>query len=172
VRPFVVAAVLRGVTFDATRYKSFIDLQVLACTALITICTLGLSGTPSATCPARRRRSEPCTQFLQDKLHQNLCRQRSLVSVGTHDLATVKPPFTYEALPPAAISFVPLKQETEFRADKLLDVSITSMPHCERCVAASRLIPRQLNVCDDSCTTAPLSFQHGPAAPSATLASR
>jgi hypothetical protein len=28
VRPFVVAAVLRGVSFDATRYKSFIDLQV------------------------------------------------------------------------------------------------------------------------------------------------
>lgn len=29
VRPFVTAAVLRGVTFDAARYASFIDLQVL-----------------------------------------------------------------------------------------------------------------------------------------------
>ena len=48
VRPFVVAAVLRGVAFDPTRYASFIDLQ--------------------------------------DKLHQNLCRQRSLVAIGTHDL--------------------------------------------------------------------------------------
>jgi phenylalanyl-tRNA synthetase beta chain len=28
IRPYVVAAVLRGVTFDATRYTSFIDLQV------------------------------------------------------------------------------------------------------------------------------------------------
>ncbi len=28
VRPFVVAAVLRGVKFDAERYNSFIDLQV------------------------------------------------------------------------------------------------------------------------------------------------
>jgi phenylalanyl-tRNA synthetase beta chain len=28
IRPYVVAAVLRGVTFDATRYNSFIDLQV------------------------------------------------------------------------------------------------------------------------------------------------
>lgn len=28
VRPFMVAAVLRGIKFDATRYKSFIDLQV------------------------------------------------------------------------------------------------------------------------------------------------
>ena len=27
---------------------------------------------------------------LQDKLHANLCRQRSLVSIGTHDLGTVK----------------------------------------------------------------------------------
>ena len=28
VRPFVVCAILRGVTFDQQRYKSFIDLQV------------------------------------------------------------------------------------------------------------------------------------------------
>ncbi len=27
---------------------------------------------------------------LQDKLHQNLCRQRSLVAIGTHDLATLQ----------------------------------------------------------------------------------
>jgi phenylalanyl-tRNA synthetase beta chain len=31
IRPYVVAAVLRGVTFDATRYNSFIDLQVRLC---------------------------------------------------------------------------------------------------------------------------------------------
>lgn len=36
VRPFVVAAVLRGVSFDATRYKSFIDLQVPACSLHMT----------------------------------------------------------------------------------------------------------------------------------------
>lgn len=52
VRPFVVAAVLRGVTFDSTSYNSFIDLQ--------------------------------------DKLHQNLCRQRTLVAIGTHDLDKLK----------------------------------------------------------------------------------
>jgi len=28
VRPYVVAAILRGVTFDPVRYDSFIDLQV------------------------------------------------------------------------------------------------------------------------------------------------
>jgi phenylalanyl-tRNA synthetase beta chain len=52
IRPFVVAAVLRGVAFDRASYESFIDLQ--------------------------------------DKLHQNLCRQRSLVAIGTHDLDTLK----------------------------------------------------------------------------------
>jgi phenylalanyl-tRNA synthetase beta subunit len=62
VRPFVVCAVLRDVTFDAARYNSFIDLQ--------------------------------------DKLHQNICRKRSLVAIGTHDLDKVHGPFTYEALPP------------------------------------------------------------------------
>jgi phenylalanyl-tRNA synthetase beta chain len=30
---------------------------------------------------------------LQDKLHMNLCRQRRLVSMGTHDLDTVQGPF-------------------------------------------------------------------------------
>lgn len=27
---------------------------------------------------------------LQDKFHQNICRKRTLVSIGTHDLDTVK----------------------------------------------------------------------------------
>ena len=83
IRPFIVAAVLRGVSFTLARYASFIDLQ--------------------------------------DRLHTNLCRHRSLVAIGTHDLATLTPPFTYEALPPADISFRPLKQDKEWRADELLE---------------------------------------------------
>lgn len=82
VRPFAVAAVLRGVVFDAARYASFIDLQ--------------------------------------DKLHQNLCRQRTLVSIGTHNLGSIRGPFTYEAHPPSSIHFVPLKQTREFAADELM----------------------------------------------------
>lgn len=82
VRPFVVCAVLRGVTFNESRYNSFIDLQ--------------------------------------DKLHQNLCRQRSLVAIGTHDLDTLQGPFTYEARRPSQIRFMPLKQEKEFNADELM----------------------------------------------------
>ncbi|KAK3440690.1 hypothetical protein EUGRSUZ_B00970 [Eucalyptus grandis] len=72
IRPYVVSAVLRGITFDEASYNSFIDLQ--------------------------------------DKLHQNICRRRTLVEIGTHDLDTLEGPFSYEALPPSSISFVPLKQ--------------------------------------------------------------
>ncbi|PRP75071.1 phenylalanyl-tRNA synthetase beta chain-like [Planoprotostelium fungivorum] len=47
---------------------------------------------------------------LQEKLHQNICRQRSIVSIGTHDLDTVEGPFTYEALAPTDIQFAPLNK--------------------------------------------------------------
>ncbi|XP_074562785.1 phenylalanine--tRNA ligase beta subunit, cytoplasmic-like [Curcuma longa] len=58
---------------------------------------------------------------LQDKLHQNICRRRTLVAIGTHDLDTIQGPFSYEALPPQEINFVPLKQVKIFRADELLE---------------------------------------------------
>lgn len=57
---------------------------------------------------------------LQDKLHQNLARNRTLVSIGTHDLDTVKGPFTYEALPPKDIKFTPLNQTKEMNAEELM----------------------------------------------------
>uniref|UniRef100_A0A7S1CP76 phenylalanine--tRNA ligase n=1 Tax=Bicosoecida sp. CB-2014 TaxID=1486930 RepID=A0A7S1CP76_9STRA len=59
---------------------------------------------------------------LQDKLHQNICRRRSLVAIGTHDLATLKPPFRYRALPPTDIRFVPLSQEAEVDAAELMEI--------------------------------------------------
>ncbi|KAI8556759.1 hypothetical protein RHMOL_Rhmol05G0280000 [Rhododendron molle] len=148
IRPYVVCAVLRGITFDEARYNSFIDLQ--------------------------------------DRLHQNICRRRTLIAIGTHDLDTIDGPFTYEyamyrgprwrledpgpatrrnelghrqldivwelneeavvealmavgggvlsrggggvevivggvALPPSDINFVPLKQVKNFRADELME---------------------------------------------------
>ncbi|PIN09287.1 Phenylalanyl-tRNA synthetase beta subunit [Handroanthus impetiginosus] len=83
IRPYVVCAVLRGITFDEAQYNSFIDLQ--------------------------------------DRLHQNICRRRALVAIGTHDLDTIEGPFTYEALPPPEINFVPLKQTKNFRADELME---------------------------------------------------
>ncbi|XP_014256181.1 phenylalanine--tRNA ligase beta subunit [Cimex lectularius] len=83
IRPFVVAAVLRDITFTPESYASFIDLQ--------------------------------------DKLHQNVGRKRTLVSIGTHDLDTVTGPFTYEALPPEEIKFVPLNQKREYTAKELME---------------------------------------------------
>lgn len=59
---------------------------------------------------------------LQDKLHQNLARKRTLVAIGTHDLDTVSGPFIYDAKVPQDISFVPLNQSQAIRADKLLEM--------------------------------------------------
>ncbi|XP_045621888.2 phenylalanine--tRNA ligase beta subunit [Procambarus clarkii] len=59
---------------------------------------------------------------LQDKLHQNLARKRTLVAIGTHDLDTISGPFIYDAKPPQDISFVPLNQSEVIRADKLLEM--------------------------------------------------
>ncbi|KAF2325660.1 hypothetical protein GH714_032315 [Hevea brasiliensis] len=83
IRPYIVCAVLRDITFDEASYNSFIDLQ--------------------------------------DKLHQNICRRRTLVAIGTHDLDTLQGPFTYEALPPQDINFIPLKQVKKYRADELME---------------------------------------------------
>lgn len=58
---------------------------------------------------------------LQDKLHQNICRRRTLVAIGTHDLDTIQGPFTYNALAPQDITFVPLSQTRAFQAKELLD---------------------------------------------------
>jgi len=59
---------------------------------------------------------------LQDKLHQNIGRKRSLVSIGTHDLDTIVGPFTYDAKPPGDIKFHPLNQDKEYTATELMDL--------------------------------------------------
>jgi len=58
---------------------------------------------------------------LQDKLHENICRRRTLVAIGTHDLDTIEGPFSYEALPPKDIVFTPLNQDREMNAVELMD---------------------------------------------------
>lgn len=80
----MVAAILRGVTFNDDNYKSFIDLQ--------------------------------------DKLHQNVCRMRSLVSIGTHDMDKVTFPVHYDAKIPKDIKFVALNQKQAFSADQLMEL--------------------------------------------------
>ncbi|CAH3924755.1 unnamed protein product [Pieris brassicae] len=59
---------------------------------------------------------------LQDKLHQNICRKRTLVAIGTHDLDTIKGPFVYDALPPSDIKFKALNQQKEMTATELMEL--------------------------------------------------
>ncbi|PSS03876.1 phenylalanyl-tRNA synthetase [Coniella lustricola] len=58
---------------------------------------------------------------LQDKLHMNLARQRTLVAIGTHDLDTIQGPFKYDALPPTEIKFAPLNQTKEMTGAEMMD---------------------------------------------------
>lgn len=59
---------------------------------------------------------------LQDKLHQNICRRRTLCSMGTHDYDKVQGPITYEARAPQDIVFRALKQTEEMNAAQLFEV--------------------------------------------------
>lgn len=83
VREFVVACILRNISFDDQSFNSFIDLQ--------------------------------------DKLHQNICRRRTLGSMGTHDYDKIQGPITYEAHPPKDIVFRALKQQKEMDCVELFD---------------------------------------------------
>lgn len=60
---------------------------------------------------------------LQAKLHDNICRDRKLVAIGTHDLDTIEGPFTYDARDPKDIQFVPLvpKGNKTYDAKSLLE---------------------------------------------------
>ena len=61
---------------------------------------------------------------LQAKLHDNICRHRKLVAIGTHDLDKISgPDFVYSAEDPEKIEFVPLipKFGKKYTAKKLLE---------------------------------------------------
>ena len=58
---------------------------------------------------------------LQDKMHHNVCRRRTLVAIGTHDLDAITPPFRYRAMPPKDINFVPLAQDKSYDAEGLFE---------------------------------------------------
>ncbi|XP_054003231.1 phenylalanine--tRNA ligase beta subunit [Hylaeus anthracinus] len=59
---------------------------------------------------------------LQDKLHQNIGRKRSLVSIGTHDLDSIQGPFLYDAKPPTNICFKPLNQDKEYTGEEIMNL--------------------------------------------------
>lgn len=65
---------------------------------------------------------------LQDKLHQNLCRRRTLVAIGTHDLDTIKGPFIYDARKPTDIKFKPLNQTVEVNGKELMELYSVIIP--------------------------------------------
>ncbi|XP_041506736.1 phenylalanine--tRNA ligase beta subunit isoform X2 [Microtus oregoni] len=59
---------------------------------------------------------------LQEKLHQNICRKRTLVAIGTHDLDTLSGPFTFTAKRPSDIKFKPLNMTKEHTACELMNI--------------------------------------------------
>ena len=58
---------------------------------------------------------------LQDRLHANVARQRTLVSIGTHDLDTIQAPFEYRADPLSAVEFIPLNQTKSIKGTEFMD---------------------------------------------------
>jgi phenylalanyl-tRNA synthetase beta chain len=57
---------------------------------------------------------------MQEKLHITIGRKRSKLAIGIHDLDKVKPPFTYKAVDPHSIRFVPLAKTEEMDLDEIL----------------------------------------------------
>jgi len=110
IRPFVVCAVLRNITFDQNVYDSFIDLQ--------------------------------------DKLHHNICRERTLVSIGTHDLDAIEAPFYYRANSPADIKFTPLNRSKELDGNETM-TALESDLHLKRYLYIIRKSPVYPVVCDN-----------------------
>lgn len=132
-RPYGVAAVLRNVKFDERNYASFIDLQVRrgAPISFFTHIADSLSLSPSFPLYFM-----PLFSTLQDKLHQNICRRRTLVAIGTHDLDTIEGPFTYDAKKPEDIVFKPLrvpaeKYEARVQMFKAKAAALTAFPHLQ-----------------------------------------
>jgi phenylalanyl-tRNA synthetase beta chain len=82
VRPYMVAAVVRDITFNDAFIKSLMDVQ--------------------------------------EKLHASLGRNRKKVSIGLHDLDAVQPPFTYKAVDPESVTFVPLDMQEELDMREVL----------------------------------------------------
>lgn len=64
---------------------------------------------------------------LQDKLHHNICRRRTLVAIGTHDLDTITPPVIYDAKPPNEIKFLALNQKQEHTATELMEIYVVNI---------------------------------------------
>ena len=58
---------------------------------------------------------------LQENLHLTHGRRRRKVAIGIHDLDKVRPPFTYKAVPPTSVRFVPLGRAESMDLQEILD---------------------------------------------------
>jgi phenylalanyl-tRNA synthetase beta chain len=53
------------------------------------------------------------------ELHSSMCGKRNLATIGSHDLARIKPPFYYEGRAPKDIFFTPLRSDKPCQGDEL-----------------------------------------------------
>ena len=83
IRPYFMAAVVKGVSIDDQALKSIMELQ--------------------------------------EKLHTTLGRKRTKLAIGVHDLDKVKPPFTFKAVDPDGMSFVPLTKTEAMTPREILE---------------------------------------------------
>jgi phenylalanyl-tRNA synthetase beta chain len=58
---------------------------------------------------------------LQEKLHVGLGRNRKKVAIGVHNFEPVKPPFTYKAVDPDTVEFVPLAKVESMTLSEILE---------------------------------------------------
>lgn len=64
---------------------------------------------------------------LQDKLHTGLGRKRTIISIGTYDLDMLRGPFTYDAVDPSQINFVPLNRTASVDGHGLMQLLETDL---------------------------------------------
>ena len=57
---------------------------------------------------------------LQEKLHLTVGRRRKKVAIGIHDMDKVTPPYTYKAVPPQDVRFIPLGIAEEMDLQQIL----------------------------------------------------
>jgi phenylalanyl-tRNA synthetase beta chain len=58
---------------------------------------------------------------LQEKLHYGLGRNRKKVAIGVHDFEPVIPPFTYKAVDPDSVQFIPLAKDEYMTLSEILE---------------------------------------------------
>ncbi len=57
---------------------------------------------------------------MQEKLHLTLGRKRAKVAIGVHDYRDIEPPFTYKAVDPESVQFVPLGKSEAMDLEEIL----------------------------------------------------